>query len=127
MKLPVLFESEFRRDKHEQNLKFPFFVERLKAVATTFRSESRHLLVIDGLDDVLTAATVQYDSLAALVLEVSRLNSLFRRSATNAKVLLLCRTDLYERLPGPNKNKIRQDSGVSLDWYHDPDNQANRT
>ena len=32
----------------------------------------------------------------------------------------MCRTDLYERLPGPNKNKIRQDSSVALDWFHDP-------
>ena len=34
----------------------------------------------------------------------------------------MCRTDLYERLPGPNKNKIRQDSAVNIDWYHDPRN-----
>lgn len=120
VKLPVVFESEFRRDKHEQNLKFPFFVERLKSVASTFKSTSRHLLIIDGLDDILTSAKVQYDSLAALVLEVSRLNAMFVQNSTPAKVLLLCRTDLYEKLPGANKNKIRQDSGVSLDWYHDP-------
>jgi hypothetical protein len=120
VKLPVVFESQFRRDKHEQNLKFPFFVERLKAVASTFKSRSRHLLIIDGLDDVLTSAKVQYDSLAGLVLEVSRVNAMFAQNGTPAKVLLLCRTDLYEKLPGPNKNKIRQDSAVSLDWYHDP-------
>jgi len=41
-------------------------------------------------------------------------------SCSEPKVLLLCRTDLYERLPGPNKNKIRQDSAIVLDWYHDP-------
>src|SRR5882672_1368953 len=88
VKLPVVFESEFRRDKHEQNLKFPFFVERLKTVASTFQSASRHLLIIDGLDDVLTSTKVQYDSLAGLVLEVSRLNTMFAKNGTPAKVLL---------------------------------------
>jgi hypothetical protein len=121
VKLPVVFESEFRRDKHEQNLKLPFFVERLKATLCEFRSESRHLLIIDGLDDILLASgSRQYDSLAGLVLEVSRLNSLFSRNGCPAKILLLCRTDMYERLPGANKNKIRQDSAITLDWYHDP-------
>jgi hypothetical protein len=42
IKLPVLFESEFRRDRHEQNLKFPFFVEKLKTilVGTNFTEQA---------------------------------------------------------------------------------------
>jgi len=36
------------------------------------------------------------------------------------KVVVLCRTDLFERLPGANKNKLRRDWSVVLDWYHDP-------
>jgi hypothetical protein len=32
----------------------------------------------------------------------------------------MCRTDLFERLTGPNKNKIRQDFAFEFDWYHDP-------
>ena len=35
---------------------------------------------------------------------------------------MLCRTDLFERLPSANKNKLRQDSSVTLDWYHDTRN-----
>ena len=27
---------------------------------------------------------------------------------------------MYEKLPGPNKNKTRQDFAVELDWYHNP-------
>ena len=120
IKLPVLFESEFRRDRHEQNLKFPFFVEKLKNILVNTRSPNRHILIIDGLDDILTSNTAQYQSLAGLVLEISRLNALFTRSGSKLKILLLCRTDLFQRLPGSNKNKIRQDSAIVLDWYHDP-------
>jgi hypothetical protein len=120
VKLPVVFESEFRRDRHEQILKFPYYVEHLKAIIKTVRSGSRHLLVIDGLDDIFTAEKIQYDSLASLLLEVSRLNAMFAKENVPCKILLLCRTDLFEKLPGANKNKLRQDSSIILDWYHDP-------
>jgi hypothetical protein len=120
VKLPVVFESEFRHDRHEQILKFPHYVEHLKRIINTVRSRSRHLLIIDGLDDIFTAERIQYDSLAALLLEVSRLNATFTRESVPAKILLLCRTDLFEKLPGANKNKLRQDSAIMLDWYQDP-------
>jgi hypothetical protein len=120
VKLPVVFESEFRRDRHEQILKFPYYVEHLKAIIKNIRSHSRHVLIIDGLDDIFTAEKIQYDSLASLLLEVSRLNAMFAKENVPAKILLLCRTDLFEKLPGANKNKLRQDSAIILDWYHDP-------
>lgn len=120
VKLPVVFESEFRHDRHEQILKFPHYVEHLKGIIKKVRSRSRHLLIIDGLDDIFTAEKIQYDSLAALLLEVTRLNAIFARENVPAKVLMLCRTDLFEKLPGANKNKLRQDSAIMLDWYQDP-------
>lgn len=33
------------------------------------------------------------------------------------KIVVLCRTDIFDRLPDPNANKIRQDAAVVLDWY----------
>jgi hypothetical protein len=105
---------------HEQVLKFPYYVEQLKAIIKKVRSRSRHVLIIDGLDDIFTAEKIQYDSLAALLLEVARLNAMFAKEEVPAKILLLCRTDLFEKLPGANKNKLRQDSSIILDWYHDP-------
>lgn len=95
-------------------------VEILLNLCASFSSQSRHLLVIDGLDDILTQKSLQYNVLAALVLAVKGLNERFASSGAPAKVVLLCRTDLFARLPLPNKNKIRQDSAIELDWYHDP-------
>ena len=103
----------------DSTIELPSFVERLRLISSHIRSESRHLLLIDGLDEILSARDVQYQSLAALVTEVGRLNLFFARHQTPAKIVLLCRTDLFERLPSANKNKLRQDSAVSLDWYHD--------
>ena len=84
------------------------------------RSESRHYLIIDGLDDILTQREVQYRSISALIFEVERINNNFVNNNVPAKIILLCRTDLFEVVPGANKNKIRQDYAMELDWYRDP-------
>jgi hypothetical protein len=98
----------------------PFFVERLKLVSRRFRSKSRHLLIIDGFDELLRRGHLQYDALGALIFEANRLNLHFAEAGNSAKIVVLCRTDLFEHFPGPNKNKIRQNSAVQLDWYGDP-------
>jgi hypothetical protein len=98
----------------------PDFVESLKELIRGVRGDNMHYLLIDGLDDVLTTREIQYKSLAALIFEIGRLNLDFRKNKVPVKIVLLCRTDLYERIPGANKNKIRQDHAVELDWYHDP-------
>jgi hypothetical protein len=120
--LPPVLETQREQAFSEERLSLPFFVERLKEIASEFKSSSKHLLIIDGLDDILTKRDVQYDSLAALLLESHRLNIIFARTDTPAKVIVLCRADLFERLPGANKNKLRQDSSIFLDWYHDTRN-----
>ena len=93
--------------------------EQLKELIEQTRTKNKHLLIIDGLDDVLTNRSVQYQSIAALIFETDRLNMQFLRSGSPCKIIVLCRTDLFEKLPGPNKNKLRQDSAFELDWYHD--------
>ena len=44
---------------------------------------------------------------------------MLKKANLRTKLVLLCRTELYERIPGPNKNKLRQDYSIDLDWYHD--------
>jgi hypothetical protein len=114
-----LAEYSWSQSETRPASEIPDFVQSLKELLSHVRSDCRHYLIIDGLDNILTSREVQYKSLSALVFEVARLNDLFRNSSVPVKIILLCRTDLYERIPGPNKNKIRQDYGVELDWYHD--------
>jgi hypothetical protein len=102
------------------DMNFLALVETLRKIIENARSDSRHLLIIDGLDDILLREPIQFDALAALVVEVARLNAALRGSGAPAKVILLCRTDIYSRLPGPNLNKIKLDAGVELDWFDDP-------
>ncbi|MXX87895.1 MAG: hypothetical protein F4213_12640 [Boseongicola sp. SB0677_bin_26] len=100
----------------------PYFVHCLRNLVLQASSESRHFLVIDGLDDIVTSRDIQYRSLSALIFEVNRLNGLFASNCVPIKIIVLCRTDLFDRLPGGNKNKVRQDSTIELDWYRDPRN-----
>ena len=85
-----------------------------------FPTESRHVIFIDGLDSIVTQKDLQFQSLAALMHETWDLNHLFQREARPFKFVVLCRTDIFERLPGSNINKIRQDDSVSLNWYDAP-------
>ncbi len=120
-KLPTLLDIEWdSNNKKATDLDFLHVIEHLKKVMLNFKSDSRHILVIDGLDDILLQKEIQYQSIAALVLEVTRLNILLHTNNVSAKIVLLCRTELFERLPGPNKNKFRQDLSVELDWFHNP-------
>jgi len=119
--LPLDFGIEVESAGRESDdLWFLHVVEYLRRIAKRFRSSSRHLIVIDGLDDVLARNVFQYHSLMALINEAMRLNVLLRQASVKAKIIVLCRTDLFERLTGPNKNKIRQDFAFEFDWYHDP-------
>lgn len=89
---------------------------RLEQIASTFSTDSRHIHVIDGLDELLSPDDRTYASLSALLGEVESLNDAFYRVGSAAKIVLLCRSDLYERLSSPNKNKIRQNFAVALRW-----------
>ncbi len=121
LELPGGFEVH-GQDERQRDFRLPFFVEKLRSALLKFHSESTHLLVIDGLDDVLNLSDAHLQPLAVLVSETRRLNEAFRKADVRAKIVLLCRTDLFDRLPGSNTNKIRQDYSVRLDWYTpDPD------
>lgn len=118
--VPTLLEATHESGGTDQELGFLQLVNHLRSLTRNFRTESRHLIIIDGLDDVLTEREVQFRSLAALVQEVSRINEELRGNGVPAKVIVLCRADIFELFPDANKNKVRRDSAVSLDWYHDP-------
>lgn len=101
------------------------FVNSMKEFSAGLRSPNRHFLIIDGLDDILSSRGVQYQSLYALMQQAQELNSTFSKFAVPFKIIILCRTDLFDRTPGPNKNKIRTPYAFDLNWYHDPNDPDN--
>lgn len=77
----------------------------------------KHILIIDGLDGVLSKRNVEYEVLSSLITSVNNINDQFMSAGINCKVIVLCRNDVLDRLKATNKNKYVQDSGIQLDWY----------
>jgi hypothetical protein len=98
-------------------IEVPQFIDYLKIVLKSIECSARHFVIVDGLDDVMTMRNAQLDAIAALVFEMNRLNAGFQKANANFKFVMVCRTDLYDRLSGANKNKIKQDFGISINWY----------
>jgi hypothetical protein len=83
----------------------------------SIKLSSKHFIVIDGLDNVLTSRVGQFKSLSALIVAADKINKTLYRNNIDAKIIVMCRTDLFNRLSDPNKNKIKQNCGIVLDWF----------
>lgn len=99
----------------------PMIYESLKEICYSAIITSKHITIIDGLDDVLVGSDKQFSLLGSLILVVDRINNRFKDRRLNVKVVVLCRTDLFNRFPGSNNNKIKQDSTILLNWYKESD------
>jgi len=127
-KLAEVGEISFGLDRSfasSQDIVFTELVKILKELVRNYTTDSKHILIIDGLDDILTRREIQIQALGALIFEINKLNLMLVDANVNAKIIVLCRTDLYERLYMPNKNKIKQDDWVSLNWYNDTRDEKN--
>lgn len=99
---------------------FSNLIEKAKNVLLNIQSSERVFIIIDGLDELLTLKSSQSVVLSGLLRAAALLNSDFYSKQRFVKVILLWRTDLFDEMDDPNKNKIRRDSSILLDWYHDP-------
>jgi len=118
--VPHVFEYAAERTASPPHLQMQQIVAALRSAVAAFPTRSRHVVFIDGLDAIVSQKELQFASLAALMHECSHLNQFFRREGCPFKFVVLCRTDIFDRLPGANINKIRQDDSVSLTWYDAP-------
>lgn len=124
--IPSILEISAEETYSSAELTLQLVVDLLKEVVINFQTDSQHILIIDGLDDVLTSKDIQYQSLSALIFQANRLNQEFLSARSSVKIIILCRTELFERLPNANKNKIRQNSATYLEWYN-PSNGDNKS
>jgi len=118
LKLPIFEATQDYIDRGGE-LHYLHIVEYLERVILKIRSKSKHYLIIDGLDEVLSSRNIQYESIAALISEAREINRHMRENDTPFKIIILCRKDLYKRLPGSNKNKITNAFSIDLNWYQD--------
>ncbi|MBI3097720.1 MAG: hypothetical protein HYY93_05645 [Planctomycetes bacterium] len=106
-------------DKTGGRVSLPVASDYLRTLLGGIHTSSRHVFVIDGLDDVLLDANYKLEAVSALILEAARLNQYFLEQKCPLKVVVLCRTDIYDRLPGSNQNKLRQDLALELNWFEE--------
>lgn len=120
-KLSILkfFDIEKFNEKQRIDHGLDIIYSTLRNVCYSINCHGTHLLIIDGLDDILTLEDPNYETISSLIVIADRINRKFLINGIKAKIIILCRTDLFERLPGPNNNKIKQDSSITLNWYQD--------
>ncbi len=119
-RMNVMNYLEFKTESEDSSIpqdSFTHLVSFLKYILSNLYTPNKHYIIIDGLDEILLNKEIQYKSIAALISQAKDLNLFFRNNSLNIKLIILCRTDIFERLPHPNKNKIRQDSSFSLNWF----------
>lgn len=96
----------------------------IKQLILSFKEENSHVMIIDDLDDILSPKGLQFGIIIALINVVKELNRFFALNRIPFKLLVLCRTDIFERLPDPNKNKIKQDNSFTFTWYREGINKS---
>lgn len=99
-------------------------IEEIQRLILTIKPSSKHIIIIDGIDDILSMKKIQYQALSALFFAVSNINFFFKKENINCKIIILCRTDIFEKIELPNKNKQRADFSITINWYHDSRNPS---
>lgn len=113
------FSCEMTTKTENAQISFEWLIDYVKGTIANCVEQHQYILIIDGLDDILTSREIQYTSIAALINEAKDLNVYFRKNEIPCKIVVLCRTDIFERLPDANKNKIRRDCSYVFNWYQE--------
>jgi len=113
-----LFKIAFESSK-EYNTSMRKITAYFEEIMYDMRPQKEHIIVIDGLDSALTKRQNQYEVLSGLIHAADSMNNKFHVNKVDTTIVVLCRTDVLDKLSDPNKNKIIRDSGLVLDWYQD--------
>lgn len=82
-------------------------------------SDCKYCILYDDLDDKFSLSDIYKESIQSLIYAVVKINSLLLRHSSNAKIILILRTDAYNSLNSPDLNKYRIDNSLTLDWIGD--------
>ncbi len=116
-----IFGGEVSSESTKHEISITTLFNQLRSVCYSVKTPHEHVLIIDGLDIVLTHREKQYKALSALLTAVNELNIKLKENSINAKIVVLCRTDLLNKMSDPNSNKFIQNFGIFLNWYQETD------
>jgi len=89
-----------------------FLRQKLREV----RTESQHVLAIDGLDSFFFEVDDEWSSLGGLMQALLSLNLHFRECGLKFTIVAALRSDIFDLLPGGENNKLKPNA-VHLDWH----------
>lgn len=92
-------------------------IDIFKELIASVRTDKKHYIIIDGLDEFFTKSTVHHDSIASLIIQAKELNNWFVTHHVPVKIIVLCRTDIFANLSNPNINKIKQAFTFPIRWF----------
>ena len=119
IRLPSILSAEASRAS-DYTWCFNHLIDKVKGMVVKQPEDVRTFIVIDGLDEHLSLNSSQSSVLSGLLRATASLNAFFQQQRRFVKIVLLWRKDLFDEMIDPNKNKIRRDSSILLDWYQDP-------
>lgn len=118
---PAKFRDQtFQLDQRMSDQAISVWLRYLETVCSGFQSDRKNTIVVDGLDDLGPINEGNATLIGGLIQAAAYVNGVFREGKAPIKVVVCCRTDLFERLDLPTKGKLRSDFGVELNWYQDP-------
>lgn len=116
-RIPQILENTTEYERREVDT--DILIDYVRQLLCGVKTDSRHYLIIDGLDEFLSNREDQQRSVIALINSSRDLNNWFTDNCIPFKVIILCRTDVFIHLSDPNMNKTRQDYSYTLNWFEE--------
>ena len=131
IKIPTILEGFYSQEKelsYHKNTNRMLY-ELLHECVHTLKTPSKHIIFYDGLDEILNKVEQQlekkFSSISSLIIAANDINDSLRMANVNAKIVVMCRRDLYNKFWDSNINKIFQDSALPLNWFSPDLNNSN--
>jgi hypothetical protein len=107
--------GELGIDKRPAELSVEGLLRRIQGTIKSVKTDSQHLLALDGLDQFFFDADEEWSALAGLTYAIAALNKFFRTLRLRITIVAAIRSDIFDVLPAPDANKMKPHS-VVLDW-----------
>ena len=110
--------SRSHKHEHQKELQGTeeIYLAIRKTIQNLFFGTSKHYLLIDGLDDILSVDNFEPKVITGLIRACDEINSYFRKTTLFLKVIIFARTDILSVCRDTNFSKILRDSSIELSW-----------